>query len=249
MNHTASQNTSSLSASPPCPLCAASQGAIFFEGTSGAFRDHPRTYFRCGICDLIFASASQLLSPQDEKAEYDRHQNSPSDQGYRRFLSRLCEPLQDRLSDHSQGLDFGSGPGPTLSVMLEEAGHSVALYDPFYAPDASVLRQTYDFVTATEVVEHLHHPRRDLEQIWRCLKPGGWLGIMTKLAHSGDNLRDENSASTPDSCCTTFATWHYKDDLTHVCFFSRKTFLWLSQLWRCQLTFIGNDVILLRKHG
>jgi hypothetical protein len=68
---------------------------MFFEGTSGAFRDHPRTYFRCSICDLIFAPVSQLLSPQDEKAEYDRHQNSPSDQGYRRFLSPVswCSPL------------------------------------------------------------------------------------------------------------------------------------------------------------
>ena len=244
MNPAESQNFSGHSESPPCPLCTARQGAVFFEGNGGAFREHPRTYFRCGICDLIFASASQLLSPQDEKAEYDRHQNNPADQGYRRFLSRLYEPLQNRLGDHSRGLDFGSGPGPTLSVMLEEAGHAVALYDPFYAPDPSVLLQTYDFVTATEVVEHLHYPRRDLEQLWICLKPGGWLGIMTKLAYSEVDRSDENNSLITRA---TFATWHYKDDLTHVCFFSRKTFLWLSQLWRCQLAFIGNDVILLRK--
>ena len=234
--------------SPPCPLCTDEQGAVFFEGTSGAFRDHPRTYFRCSTCDLIFASVSQLLSPQDEKAEYDRHQNSPDDQGYRRFLGRLYDPLQHRLKSDSRGLDFGCGPGPTLSVMLEEAGHAVALYDPFYEPDPSVLQQTYDFVTATEVVEHLHYPRRDLEQLWRCLKPGGWLGIMTKLAHTGDESGDGNSAlKISDPHRTTFAAWHYKDDLTHVCFYSRKTFRWLSQLWRCQLTFIGRDVILLRK--
>ncbi len=237
-----------LSESPTCPLCGTGQGAVFFEGTSGAFRDHPRIYFRCGTCDLIFASVSQLLSPQDEKAEYDRHQNSPEDQGYRRFLGRLYKPLQQRLEDNSHGLDFGSGPGPTLSVMLEEAGHSVALYDPFYAPDTSVLQQTYDFITATEVVEHLHYPRRDLEHLWRCLKPGGWLGIMTKLAHPGDEQGNGKIAlKTGDTHRTTFATWHYKDDLTHVCFFSRRSFLWLSRLWRCQLTFIGNDVILLQK--
>ena len=27
-----------------------------------------------------------------------------------------------------------------------------------------------------EVVEHLHHPRRDLEQIWRCPKTGRVVG-------------------------------------------------------------------------
>jgi hypothetical protein len=233
---------------PPCPLCASSQGVLFFEGTSGAFRTCPRTYFRCGVCYLIFATAAQFLSPQAEKAEYDRHQNSPNDMGYRRFLNRLCEPMGQRLSAHSHGLDFGSGPGPTLSLMLEEAGHVVTLYDPFYAPDATVLHQSYDFVTATEVVEHLHHPRQALDQLWHCLKPGGWLGIMTKLAHPGGDRVDKKRALTiSDTHSATFATWHYKDDLTHVCFFSRQTFLWLSQLWRCQLTIIGNDVILLQK--
>jgi hypothetical protein len=222
----------------PCPLCASGPGQLFFHSHSGAFRQVPRTYFRCGTCELIFTDGAQWLSPQAEKAEYDRHQNSPEDMGYRRFLSRLAEPLQTRLRGPSCGLDFGSGPGPTLSVMLQEAGHRVTLYDPFYAPDASVLHHTYDFVTATEVVEHLHHPRRDLEQIWACLKPGGWLGIMTKLAHG--------PGSNP---VAAFATWHYKDDLTHVCFFSRQTFRWLSQLWHCQLTFMGQDVIFLQKPG
>jgi SAM-dependent methyltransferase len=98
------------------------------------------------------------------------------------------------------------------------------------------------------VVEHLHYPRRELEQIWRCLKPGGWLGIMTKLAYSEDERSDKNSVlEVSNHHRITFANWHYKDDLTHVCFFSRQTFLWLSRLWRCQLTIIGSDVILLRK--
>ncbi|WP_245542721.1 hypothetical protein [Psychromonas ossibalaenae] len=36
--------------------------------------------------------------------------------------------------------------------MLHEAGHTVALYDIYYLPDAYVLEKTYDFVTATEVI-------------------------------------------------------------------------------------------------
>ncbi|MEB3214380.1 MAG: hypothetical protein VKL39_23735, partial [Leptolyngbyaceae bacterium] len=71
---------------------------------------------------------------------------------------------------------------------------------------------------------------------------------MTKLAHPGEVRGNENSAlQIRNTQSATFATWHYKDDLTHVCFFSRETFLWLSQLWRCSITFIGNDVILLQK--
>ncbi len=44
-----------------------------------------------------------------------------------------------------------------------------------------------------------------------------------------------------------FARWHYKNDLTHVCFWSRATFEWLAARWQADLAFIGNDVILLEK--
>jgi len=32
-----------------------------------------------------------------------------------------------KIAPISLGLDFGSGPGPTLSLMLEEQGHRVAI--------------------------------------------------------------------------------------------------------------------------
>lgn len=115
--------------------------------------------------------------------------------------------------------------------MLEEAGHQVAVYDPFYAPDASVFADTYAFITASEVVEHLHEPRQELERLWRCLEPNGWLGIMTK------RVRDK----------AAFAQWHYKNDPTHVCFFSEGTFQWLAQHWQADLMVIGNDVVLFQK--
>ncbi|MGB2360319.1 MAG: methyltransferase, partial [Porticoccaceae bacterium] len=63
------------------------------------------------------------MSSAAEKAIYDQHQNSPDDLQYRRFLSRLTEPLLERLGPCSRGLDFGCGPGPTLSVMMAEQGH------------------------------------------------------------------------------------------------------------------------------
>ena len=194
-------------------------------------QDQRRDYFRCQRCNLIFVLSTQFLSEEDEKAEYDLHQNSAEDAGYRRFLSRLFIPMQARLAPKSQGLDFGAGPGPTLSVMFEEAGHQVTLYDPFYAPDSSVWGQSYDFITASEVVEHLHDPQKELDRLWACLKPGGLLGVMTQLALDRE----------------AFARWRYKDDLTHVCFFSRRTFQWLAARWQAELSFVDKDVMLLAK--
>ena len=195
-------------------------------------RDH-REYFRCPTCYLVFVPPHYFLSPEDERAQYDCHENSAEDFAYRRFLGRLFDPVSERLTPHSQGLDFGSGPGPTLSVMFEEAGHSMKLYDPFYAPELKPLQREYDFVTASEVVEHLHHPRREFDRLWGCVKPNGLLGIMTK------RVIDQEA----------FSRWHYKQDPTHVCFFSIETFRWLADLWQATLSVCGADVVLFRKRG
>ncbi len=208
----------------PCPLCDAVRGYHFS-------RDAGRSFYRCANCQLVFVPPSQFLSPEVEKARYDLHENDPSDECYRRFLSRLFTPLSERLVPCSHGLDFGSGPGPTLSLMFEEAGHAMDIYDPFYAPDPRVFERQYDFITASEVLEHLHRPREELDRLWGVLKQGGWLGVMTKRA------RDAKA----------FKGWPYKNDDTHVIFFSEATFEWLADRWSADLFFEGTDVVLLRK--
>ncbi|MDA3941553.1 MAG: class I SAM-dependent methyltransferase [Spirochaetia bacterium] len=208
-----------------CPLCSSSRDSHYF------FTDGHRDYYRCLQCNLIHVPPFQYLSREDEKLEYDKHQNSADDMGYRKFLSRLFNPLNIRISPGSSGLDFGCGPGPTLSVMFEEAGHSMNLYDTFYARDKNVLTGKYDFITASEVVEHLHTPSVEFDLLWSILKPGGWLGIMTKLALDKE----------------AFSNWHYKNDLTHVCFYSKKTMEWLSIKWKAETFYFGKDVIIFQK--
>ena len=185
-----------------CPLCA-ELGQDFYQ-------DRRRHYLRCGRCLLVWVPPAFFLPPAAEKAEYDLHQNSPDDPAYRAFLGRLLVPLMRRLPAAASGLEFGCGPGPALAAMLREAGHEVRLYDPFYFPDIDALEGCYDFITATEVVEHLHRPGAELQTLWSRLRPGGILGLMTKL------VRDRDA----------FAKWHYKNDPTHVCFFSVETWNW-----------------------
>jgi hypothetical protein len=211
---------------PACPLCRG-------DDVRGYFQDRRRDYYRCQVCGLVFVPPWQLLPADEEKKRYDLHRNSPEDPDYRRFLSRLFIPLQRCLAAGSDGLDFGSGPEPTLSLMFEEAGHSVAIFDHFYENVPAVLERRYDFITATEVVEHLHDPRKELERLWSCLKEGGLLGIMT-------------SHAVPQEA---FPRWHYKNDPTHVCFFSRQTFAWLAHRWNAEATFPDGDVVFLRKRS
>lgn len=209
-----------------CPLCNS-------VDTSPYHVDQRRPYLSCARCELVFASPASFPDRAAERAEYDLHRNDIADTGYRKFLSRLADPMSERLPAGARGLDFGCGPGPALADILRTRGFEVALYDIFYWPDEQVLRHRYDFICATEVVEHLHQPGLELSRLWSLLLPGGWLGIMTKL------VRDR----------AAFATWHYKNDRTHVCFFSAATWRWWARRNGAALELHGADVILLRKPG
>ena len=182
-------------------------------------------------CRLVFVPKRFWLSVEEEKARYDLHENSSLDPGYRRFLSRLSKPLLEKLSPLQKGLDFGCGPGPTLSLLLEEQSHHVDLYDLYYHNDSAVFEKKYVFICATEVMEHLGDPNREFESLFTMLQQGGWLGIMTKL------VIDEEA----------FSQWHYIRDLTHICFYSRSTFEYLAERFNAELHFVSNDVILLYK--
>lgn len=208
-----------------CPLCG--------ESTVDFHTDRTRAYRRCPGCALIAVPPQYWLDAASEKARYDEHDNGPADAGYRRFLSRTSDAVRARVALPARGLDFGSGPGPTLSVMLEEAGYGMALYDPFYSPDESVFDTAYDFITATEVFEHLRAPATDLQRLLGCLRPGGWLVIMTKRA------RDREA----------FSSWHYILDPTHIIFFSEETFRWIATQWDLHLEMVGRDVVALCKRS
>lgn len=194
------------------------------------FEDKTRQYRNCSNCDLIFVEQKFWLSKEGEKKEYDLHQNSPNDLGYRKFLSRLYSPLKSRLNSGAIGLDFGCGPGPTLSIMFEETGFDVSLYDKFYNQNLEVFNKSYDFITATEVLEHLQNPHLEIKRLTSCLKPDGHLGVMTKLSKGLE----------------AFEKWHYKNDQTHICFYSKKSFDWISNEWNLKIDYIKDDVILLK---
>jgi len=197
-----------------CPLCSS-------PDTRPLARAYGRDFVDCATCGLAFVDPAQHPAADEERARYQLHRNDPADAGYREFLSRLLDPLLERVPPGAEGLDYGSGPGPTLSRMLTEAGRPTADYDPYFAPGEHALARTYDFVTCTETVEHFFDPAAEFERLDRLLRPGGWLGVMT-------TLRDDARA---------FADWWYVRDPTHVCFYAPRTMEWIARAhaWRVEL--------------
>lgn len=205
-----------------CPLCAESNIEPFHN-------DSKRNYFCCTVCRLVFVPPNQQLNLEQQKAVYDWHQNDVHDEGYRKFLSRLAIPLKARIKPGASGLDYGCGPGPALSVMLTEQGYPTAVYDPIYADFTDALQRQYDFISCSEVAEHFIEPGLEFRRLFSLLKPNGIIGVMTK------RLIDRQA----------FSRWHYKNDPTHVCFFSDQTFIWLAECYRCRIEFIDKDVVIL----
>lgn len=211
---------------PACPLCR-------FEETRPLTEIDGRRYFRCDHCHLRFLDPEQHPDPGLEKAEYDRHQNDPNDAGYRRFLGRLIDVMGPGLQAGQRGLDYGCGPGPALAAMLEANGQQMALWDPIYAPDSSVLQRRYDFITCTETAEHFHRPGEEFERLDALLKPGGQLGLMTRF--QTDDAR--------------FAGWHYRRDPTHVVFYRTSTLRWLAQRFGWTVEIREPDIAVFRSAG
>ncbi len=201
-----------------------------------------RTYRRCLACEATFLLPEQLPSPEAERRRYDQHNNDPGDPRYVAFLRRLADPLLERLgracADGTMhgplhGLDFGSGPEPVLAELIREAGHTVACYDPFYAPDRVLLsgEKRYDFITCCEVAEHLHAPADEFDRLKSLLRPAGILAIMTEF-------------QTEDA---RFARWYYREDRTHVVFFRETTFIHLGERLGMTVEIPHRNVVLLQK--
>ncbi len=205
-----------------CPVCRNATTQVFLSVDV-------KTYRKCGVCHATFLNCAAFVSKDVEHAHYQTHRNDVADRGYRQFLSRLADPLLQRLGSGQCGLDYGCGPGPALAAMMQEAGHSMQVFDPFFQPDPSVLATTYDFVTCTEVAEHFHNPADEFARFDGLLRPGGWLAIMTRFV--------------PDDI--DFAKWYYLKDPTHVVFYRAETFQKISDSfgWACEFP-VGNVALM-----
>ncbi|MBD3617886.1 MAG: class I SAM-dependent methyltransferase [Chromatiales bacterium] len=207
-----------------CPLCGHADSRPYHQ-------DRRRVYRQCPRCALVFVPSAFHLAPEAEKAEYDRHENALDAPGYRRFLSRMAEPMLARLPPAASGLDFGCGPAPLLAELFRQAGHRMAVYDLYYANNPDALTGRYDFITCTETLEHLARPAGTLARWLDLLAPGGLLGIMTK------RVRDH----------AAFSRWHYIQDPTHIAFYADATFEFLAREYGLALEVIGPDVVIMQK--
>ncbi len=207
-----------------CPLCYNPKSFFFLKGLDS------RTFNGCNNCKLIFIETQLLPSAQEERTRYLEHNNGMQFPGYVTFLNQAIEPALPYINATQNGLDYGCGPAPTLSVMLKNRGIACDDYDPLFFP--VMPDKVYDFIFATECFEHFFYPAIELARLDKLLKPGGLLVVMTELWTTAE----------------AFKKWHYVNDITHVSFFHQHTFNYITENYGfMQLKSKNNRIVLLKK--
>lgn len=171
-----------------------------------------RKYYSCAGCGAIMLGADHFLSAEKEKQRYLAHNNDVDDPGYRKFVAPILNSVKAGFGREHQGLDFGAGPGPVISKQLKNDGYDIRLYDPLFHNDPAALETAYDYIVCCEVMEHFARPAEEFGRLRRLLKKNGKLLCMTRIYHSGID----------------FENWHYKNDTTHIFFYSMKTLEWIK---------------------
>ena len=190
-----------------------------------------KKHWQCGNCKAIYLDKRNYLNGKEEYAHYLTHNNDIEDERYKLFLSKLMNPLIKELKENSTGLDYGCGPGPALAKMLEEIGHKIYVYDPFFFPIHENLSKKYDFICCTETIEHFHDPYKEFHNFNELIINKGVIGLMTNF-YTDDNL---------------FEDWYYRKDPTHVVFYCEETFYSLAKIfkWNCEIN--EKNIVIFKK--
>jgi hypothetical protein len=167
---------------------------------------------------------------EEEKKRYALHENSPGHEGYCHFLNDLVSVVIKQAPVPGRILDYGSGKNAVLTRLLREKGFDCTAYDPLYRIGKEALSKTYDTVVLCEVIEHLRDLKKELASIKNTAGKSGKIFIRTQLYPSLEN----------------FAGWWYKNDITHVNFFSRQAISkFAAKLGRKNVLSCGKDIFLL----
>ena len=203
-----------------CPLCK-STANHFYEWKN-------KIHYQCPTCGGIFKETDTWPSVDDELKHYEQHNNDIEDTGYQNFVSPITNAILNDLSPKHEGLDFGAGPGPVISKVLNDNNFSIVQYDPYFHNFPELLTKKYDYIVSCEVIEHFYHPHKEFALLKKLLKPNGKLYCMT---HIYDDRID-------------FHTWYYKNDPTHVFIYQAQTFDWLRKEFGFSDISINNRLII-----
>ena len=215
-----------------CPLCSGPHTHKIYEKNSIAV-------VQCDRCSFVFATApfdaelygasyfnGQLISFQDQAIGYTGDYNIKKREKIQN-AKRELETIHAKTKAPGRLLDIGCASGFFLDEARRQGWETVGLEISEYA--SSVAREhleldvhtgtletslfppeSFDVITAWDVIEHLPNPAEFFTKIVALLKPGGWFACGTPNFDSwARKIRKQN--------------WHHLRPPEHLSYFSPKT--------------------------
>jgi predicted TPR repeat methyltransferase len=206
------------------------------ENKTVEIRDEKKSisYYRCTFCGFIYLDESAIVDMDSEKKQYEFHNNGFESEGYVKmfedFISKAISPYEASIDT---ALEFGCGTGPVLAELLSRRGMRVDKYDIYFYPKKIYEGKSYDLITSTEVFEHLKNPLSILELLANHTNRDGYIILMTKFPPNDDQ---------------EFLNWWYIRDVTHISFFTPKSFeVMAEKLGLRVIRVIDDNIVIIHK--
>jgi len=261
-----------------CPLCQSEKAVFYHYG-----HETDRFYYKCVKCSLIFVLRSSYLSEFEEAKRYEMHDNDIKQPGYRTFLNRCVVPLHEALKSTQEewdnsadeelkkisrdGMDFGCGPGPSISILMGELGYKVVNFDPQFVPDPEnpptkphVVPDslaTIDTGKETPVIQSIDvlYAQPSLQRKYRFITCTEviehvkdpmvvWKKLFDLVAPGGVVAMMTGVVNNEEM----FKGWHYHRDPTHICFYHKDTLNYVESLFPWKMSRPDKQVILFTKN-
>lgn len=251
-----------------CPICNSETRFIINQKIKNTIN---REFYLCEECIFIFVPSEFHITPELELERYEKHTwkeinkkdfNNYTLDEYNNTLNDLILylilgfDLSIKYKSYNSfiHLDYGCGKYPNLSNLLkwnfEKLNISVSSnnYDKYFNNNLDYLGKdnygAYGLITSIEVVEHFREPLKEFELLSKLLSNQSSLVIMTEFIPQNIIENIDNKEIFNDY----FKDWWYKNDETHVCFYSTKTFEVLAKKFSFGITFNNESkVIVLSK--
>lgn len=205
---------------PNCPLCKSETTPLSAASTELKIVEGTNRFYRCHCCDAVSVPRELHLSESAEVDRYGLHDNSESNSGYRNYLTKVADSVASLVDDMGSRrvLDYGAGDDAVLTKILAEQGVNCTAYDPNYKPLAEFSGE-YGLIIACESAEHFRDPHEEFLRINEHLESGGYLYIRTEMLESAPY----------------FSGWWYKNDPTHIFFYSEQTMKFIAEQFNWEL--------------
>ncbi len=191
------------------------------------YRRDKRKYYQCKKCHAISLDQNSHLSQRDEIKRYLEHNNDVEDSRYQNFVKPITSAIFNNFNKKHKGLDYGAGTGPVISKILMANFYNIKPYDPYFHNFPEYLEEKYDYIACCEVMEHFNWPYREFKRLKSLLKDNGNLYCQTDLYN--DSIK--------------FEDWYYKNDPTHVFFYTEKSIYWIREEFNFKEVIIKNRLI------